>query len=73
MDFFTTEGEEEAESEKGDCFPPFEEEEEAEEEDGHDEDKEVGVIFFISATRAEARFFTMVSRSDCLDLIPTQG
>lgn len=51
------------ESEQGGRFPPLEEE-----EDGHDEE---GLIFFISATRAEARFFTMVSRSDCLDLTPT--
>lgn len=68
MDFFTTEDEEEAEIEGLNCFPPLQEEEE--EEDG-DEDEEMGVIFFISATRAEARFFTMASRSECFDLTPT--
>lgn len=47
-------------SEQRGDFTPFEEEEE--EEDGDDEDKEVGLIFLISATRAEARFFTMVSK-----------
>lgn len=46
-------------SEQRGDFTPFEEEEE---EDGDDEDKEVGLIFLISATRAEARFFTMVSK-----------
>lgn len=54
VDFFTTEDKEVAGSERGNCFPALEEEEE----------DEVGVIFFISATRAEARFFTMVSRSE---------
>lgn len=46
------------ESEERGGFTPLEEEE----EDGDDEDKEVGLIFFISATRAEARFFTMASK-----------
>lgn len=67
MDFFTTECEEKVESEQRGGFTPLEEED----EDGDDEDKEVGLIFFISATRAEARFFTMVSKWDCLDLTPT--
>lgn len=58
MDFFTTEDKEVAGSERENCFPALEEEEE------EDRDDEVGVIFFISATRAEARFFTMASRSD---------
>lgn len=56
MDFFTTEDKEVAGSERDNRFPALEEEE--------DGDDEVGVIFFISATRAEARFFTMVSRSE---------
>lgn len=58
-DFFTTEDREVAGGEREKCFPALEEE-----EDGEDEGREVGVIFFISATRAEARFFTMASRSE---------
>lgn len=63
MDFFTTEDKEVAGSEIENCFPALEEEE--------DGDDEAGVIFLISATRAEARFFTMVSRSEWFDWTPT--
>lgn len=69
-DFFTTDEEDEEETVKGDLFPPAEGRDKKgfpPLEEG-DDDEEGDFILFISASKTEARFLTMVSRSDCFDL-----